>query len=172
MRKLSFLWALLAIGLALNTGCKDDDDSESFTSLTPEQNKQVIEDEGIKMAEQLKAISDLKAIETAQTLLNLLDEADNNTYSAKYVLSAVAGLETNTNSTLKALSAAQTTELQQEFTKEAGIYEWSAAVDSFVLKTKSTNEITYKFPATEGAANSLSFTISNFVTVASTKITV
>jgi hypothetical protein len=170
MKKLSFLPAFLAIGLVLFTGCgKDDDNSEKLSPLKPEEHKAIIEEDGVKVIAELDGISNLNAIKVAQDFMDLMETSDNSSL-AKQLSVSVANLETNpTASSASILKIASSTTLQAEFNSEAGVYEWNATAQDFVLVSNSSSDITYKFPSNGSSA---SITINNFVTAAPTKITV
>lgn len=69
-RKLLLLSLALVAGTSLTSCDKDDDNTQEFSTLTVEENKKNIEDEGIKLLGVVKEVENLQVIDYANNLLS------------------------------------------------------------------------------------------------------
>lgn len=157
------LSAFLAGGLIMNTGCSKDD---STPSHTPTENKQIIEDEGLKMMQSMEGLSNLEAVTVAQDLAKLFESSSVGLSAPAKFVQAVANLKSNPQSASSVLKVAATTPLQTEFNANAGIYTWSEAKGDFV-KTSATGKIAYVFTS---GSKSCSLTFDNLSTSTATQL--
>lgn len=177
MKKLSLI-ALLGASSLFMFSCKDDEvaDStigvefpETFSKKTVEENKAQLEDNGIKMINEMEALKALKGPEAAAQLVSLfsLSAAKNMEGSAGgRIIKSVGNLRTSTKSSSEIFAALRLNEgpssVQEMFTEQAGTHTWSATTETFDF-VAGGDKIIIKFPSAVGAsANNAVLTISDY----------
>lgn len=171
------LFILIALLLAMGTSCnKDDDDNkEVFSSLSVEDNKKNIEDDGIEMLDELKLMESSKSVETSTSMIHFFGLSDpfggsSETKSVKILnylkpIVAVSNVsEVGTKTVFKSLTSIQEDpeSLQELFDEYAGIYTWNFDTQAWDY-TENSTMIQFLFPAMEyGTSNNASLTISDF----------
>jgi hypothetical protein len=172
--------ALAAGIMLLGFSCsKDKDNGVPFSQKSVEDNKQVVENSAIELAQTMDQMKDVETVDAAVSLGNLLDQADpfssNNVKSSKVslVVNAVAGLKDGRNSVHQLFNAMKASgELQDDpqsiqdvWDELVGIYTWNSGDETWT-KVTSTDKIQFQFPSTDGGTtNDAKLTVNNYAGV-------
>jgi hypothetical protein len=160
--KMKSLFFALAI-LALLSGCKDDDkNGETYSDLTVEDHKANLEQSGLRVADQMDAMSDLKSVNVIADFSDLMDAISDSEYALAGVLQPVLTLNNGASAAfdLKATTTDRSV-LSQLFDGEAGIYTYNPVYNTWDEKT-SDSEITYHFPTEGSPENNATLSLTNF----------
>ncbi|MDP4240294.1 MAG: hypothetical protein Q8904_12575 [Bacteroidota bacterium] len=168
-KKMLFSFVLVIGFLTLFTSCgnKDDATPDQFTSLTPEQNKQAIEDAGVTMLNQLDGVKKLSSVQTLVDFVNLADGTSSPFESVRSFVAPFAKISQNPASmmTMRAVSTNYKT-IAELFSQNTGIFTYNPAKNNWV-KSASSTEITFVFPTKNSSTNNASLTLGNFKSIAS-----
>lgn len=133
-----FLVIALCASLAFSS-CKKDKEEENeeikFSEKTVEQNKADIQQAGIDLTSELKAMQDGKAFNAILQLSNLQKNGSLKSYVLK---------STDVDSKLKGYEVPD--ELAQTIDEQSGVYVWNNDTQSFEKTAEAKNAVTYKFP--------------------------
>jgi hypothetical protein len=159
-----YFLATLALGVLLVSSCskKDAVMSEEYTTLTPEQNKQAIEQTGTSVLNQLDGLKNLSALQILIDYAHLADNTGMKSAPIRSFVSPFADIQSNVSAAVQLHtigSGAQT--LADLFNEYKGVYTYNTSTKKWV-KTASTTDITYIFPAGGSSTNNASITLNNF----------
>ena len=143
--KRSFLkFAVIALCAGLTfTACKkdkggDDNGEIKNSEKTVEQNKADLQQAGINLSNELKAMQDSKAMDALLQLANLQKNKELKAYALK---------STDIDAKLKGFSESEELDtLAKTIDEMSGVWEWNATDKDFVKKSESKDAVTYKFP--------------------------
>lgn len=168
-----FKFVLMAVaGFAFLTACEEDEENgTNFAPYTVEQNKANLEEQGLKMIDEGKAMQEMQTFGVAESMVHFMDIDDpeqfrNNT--GKFLLQPIlisAAVRKNDVSfvgkQLKSMLEEPET-LAEGWDEITGIYTWNAQMQEW--DTEDTgNEVIFRFPSTEnGLDNNAEFKIYDF----------
>jgi len=171
-----FLFMLLASFLFIS--CNDDDKGgNSWSEATVEENKGSIEEEGLKMLDEMRAMEDEPAIETNAAFIGFLDQADpfemneglksinlkaDYIFGVNYALADFNGEDVN--GIFKSITLTSVNEdpetVQALYDELVGVYSWNSNMDYWEY-VKTGSVIRFEFPSTEtGTTNDASYVIT------------
>lgn len=172
--------AIAAGMIILGFSCsKDKDEGVPFSTKSVEENKQVVENSAIELAQTMDEMKDIETVDAAVSLGSLLEQADPfggetmKSSKVSLVVDAVAGLKEGENSIHRLFNAmkanqelAEEPESIQEIWEElVGIYTWDPGVNDW-NKVTASDKIQFQFPSTEGGTNNdAKLTVSNYTGV-------
>jgi hypothetical protein len=176
LRILAVAAGIMVLGFSCSKDKKDE--GVPFSPKTVEENKQVVENSAIELAQTMDEMKDIETVDAAVSMGKLLDQADpfsTGTKSSKVslVVDAVAGLKEGRNTVHNLFNAMKSSgELQEDpqsiqdvWEELVGIYTWNSG-DSTWAKVTATDKIQFQFPSTEGGtSNDAKLTISNYAGV-------
>lgn len=146
--------AFLLLGaFALFVGACKDDDKEKFSSSSPEEHRESMEDNALDVFGKLKRAADLESIDLLIELAQLLDNADlePGIYAADFNRSIIDKLEiARVLPGLKSTSDEKFS-FKEGFEAYVGIYTYNSETESWD-KEEASNELTFKFTSKEGKA--------------------
>ncbi len=148
MKKTIFKISVLALCASLTfTACKKDKDDDKDGELklsekTVEQNKADLQQAGINLSNELKAMQNSKAMDALFQLANLQKNGELKDYALK---------STDVDAKLKGYEVPD--ELSETITEMSGVWEWNATDKDFVKKSDSKDAVTYKFPYDANSSN-------------------
>jgi hypothetical protein len=171
----------LCLGSIVLFSCQKDDEVKSdngypdkFSELTVEQNKENLEDNGIKLVNNMTDFKNSSGIKTAIAFSSFLGEStpDNSgmrRHSGIRLINLLSGFGNGKISVQQVLSNLRVTEdensfesIQQMFEEYSGVYAWSTATNDWVY-TKTGTKIVFEFPSTKtGTSNNASFTLFDY----------
>ncbi|MDP4277398.1 MAG: hypothetical protein Q8914_07160 [Bacteroidota bacterium] len=157
--------ALLAISLFLTTGCKDEKDSGAqYASLTVEQNKAKMEDEGAALLTKMDQLKTLDAVYVAKDLSTLMQLNVSVTYVDAPItplVRLIAGMAGNPQQVYQLRDAVtETNDLKTFMTEYAGVYTYNKSTEQFD-KTAKAGEITFMFPTGTSTTNNATVSLTN-----------
>ena len=189
MKKSNLFLTLAIASCALVTSCKEDveeiqlDESgqvkeiasgkvtnpETFAQLSPEQNKEKLEDDGLTLLSNMEDLSESSAVSVSTSFVSFLDRA---------VVAPGNGRLAATSRTLKRLgdgtasahdifSTLRTAEeepesIQDFYDQYRGVWSWNAKKEDWDFQAKG-NKIVFEFPSTEnGTQNNAQYTIHSY----------
>ncbi len=161
MKKNLWIPAVLLAGVFAFTACsKDDDSSESFSSLTPEQHKENLEKEGVAFVQNMNGMADLGLFNVIDEFITLNDQTPA-MQAHQFVSLGLTQIEAvkdapQVSVQLKQLKAEGDESISSLWGEGTGIYEWDAS-NSVWTKTAADDQITFKFDI-EGSAAVISAT--------------
>ncbi|MCG8582266.1 MAG: hypothetical protein MI866_20250, partial [Bacteroidales bacterium] len=129
------------------TACSDDEGSgDVYSDLPVEEQKEKIESEGIAMVQKMDEAKNLKTYDVIDGFFALMDQAEEQpTKVVEFSLNEVKSLQ-GTKSIVNLKGAlVDKMRASDEFTAEAGIYEWDPQMNDWMVVEESTTEITYRF---------------------------
>ena len=141
MKKTIFKISVLALCASLTfTACKKDKDDDKngevkLSEKTVEENKADLQQAGINLSNELKAMQDSKAMDALLQLANLQKNGELKDYALK---------STDVDAKLKGYEVPD--ELSETITEMSGVWEWNATDKEFVKKSDAKDAVTYKFP--------------------------
>ncbi len=147
MKKMKWLSAILVAGVFAFSACSDDENGEVYSDLTPEQQKQEIEKEGIALVQKLDAAKSLKTYDVMDAFFANMDAVGAQPvtaveFSLNEILALKSGVKTAAN--LKSALVEQG-RISDEFSNETGIFSWDADAQDWALVEASTTEATFRF---------------------------
>lgn len=177
MKKNLKIVLILVLGASVMWSCTKKNDPEPFSEKSVEENKEVVENSALTIAESMDDMKDLSSFEVLVSLGYCLDYDDPFYEDDYYKKSKVTG-------TLKVLTGVQDgkygvhevfsvmrapyelnedPETIQEFWDEVvGVYTWNSEKDAW-FKTQASDEVVFLFPSVEGGTvNDAELTISNY----------
>jgi hypothetical protein len=159
MKIKGFLFALALLGVV--SGCKDDDEGDKMSSLSPETHKENLEQSGLNVVDQLENMSNLDAVKVMLDFNDLLESTDY-TGSVSGVIKPVLALSEGQSVAFNLKnSTIDESSLSMLFDDEAGIYTYNAEFNVWD-KTSSDDEITYHFPTLDSEVNNATISVTNF----------
>ena len=157
------------VGLFMVTSCdkkSDDETTENeFAELTVEQNKQKLEEDGIKTMQEMDAMADLGALDVLTELMDLLNEEDESYYAAQLIQRRISTVQNKSYSNFSS-DYDQSVSLLDNFAEISGIYVYNPRTQRFVHTKDSNTESTYKFVMADGSMALLS--LYNFTVTTAT----
>ena len=141
MKKSIFKISVIALCASLAfTACKKDKDDDKngevkLSEKTVEENKADLQQAGINLSNELKAMQNSKAMDALLQLANLQKNGELKDYALK---------STDVESKLKGYEVPD--ELSETITEMSGVWEWNATDKEFVKKSDAKDAVTYKFP--------------------------
>lgn len=177
MKKLSVI-ALLGASTLLTFSCKDDEVAnsssgvefpEAFSKKSVEENKVQLEENGIRMINEMNELKGLQGPEVASQLVQLLSASggkDMEGSEGGRLIKSVGNLRSSAGSANNVFSAMRLSEepssVQEMFNELAGTHTWSATTEQFDF-VAGGDKIIMKFPAAEGtSSNNAVLTISDY----------
>mgnify|MGYP000920201460 CR=1 FL=1 len=169
-----FKFALMALaGFAFLTACEEEEDNNdiNFAPYTVEQNKANLEEQGLKMIDEGKAMQEMQTWGVAESMVHFMDIDDPEEFrntSGKYLLQPIligAAVRKNNVSfvgkQLKSMLDEPET-LAEMWDEITGIYTWNNETQEW--DTEDTgDEVIFHFPSTEnGTTNNAEFKIYDF----------
>jgi hypothetical protein len=143
-----WLPAMLLAGVFAFTACSDDEkNGDVFSSLTEEQHKEKIEQEGIAMVQEMDDLTNLQTYDVIDAFVDLMDQSETQqTKALEFSLNEVVSLKNGPKATLdfKAVTEVQK-RISEEFAKETGIFKWNAEAGDWEKVDDSTTEATFRF---------------------------
>ncbi|MBR5433296.1 MAG: hypothetical protein IK117_02545 [Bacteroidales bacterium] len=136
-----FKFTVIALCACLSfSACKkdkggNDDDEITISKKTVEQNKADLQQAGINLSDELKAMKDGDAFNAILQLANLQKNGELKAYALK---------SADVESKLKGYEIPD--EFAQTISDASGVFEWNAETKEFEQKGELTNAVTYKFP--------------------------
>jgi len=171
MKLRNFLIIGLVLGLSFSSCKKEDDDplDVGYTNLTDEENKEKIEDEGIKMVGELDQLKETDAVDVSVNLAELLDTlfSEEETPPMMKPIGLVASLadgDVSPGQVFDGLKAAteEPGNLTDIWEMVAAKYTWNPVTESWD-SSGSADAIIFEFPGLEtDATNTASLTIDGF----------
>jgi len=162
----------LAYGLiafaTLTISCSKDESPEGdeYSTLSIEDNKAKMEDDGIKMIGELEGLEKEPAVETSKSLVTFLNKGDKKmaslTNTAVFTAIYAAQNIGNGQDALKSIQVDDpaNTEISDNYNDMVGVYNWNSSEEKWDKGDKSSF-IIFNFPSTEnGTVNNASYTIS------------
>lgn len=133
-------------------GCSDDDKKETYSDLTPQENKEMMEDEALAVFNSLEGMKDLKSLDLVYEFVDLMDITGTSDSFFKSSLQSMAALK-NDNGALLILKSGFDDDaafsFMETFNEAAGIYSY-VAEDEAWERIDATDQVTYKFDSDEG----------------------
>lgn len=188
VKLLSYLLSAGAIAGALTfTSCSDEEEIESirpevelpeqFSTLTAEQNKQKLEDEGLKLVQNMKELKDSKAVDGAVSFNHFASVASipdggrvsTNKAVKMFMLLGQFGIGQKSATDLlrgfRTKTDGEPHTARELFDDVKGIYTYSAANNTWTW-TASPDRIVFRFPSTEtGTVNNAEFAVYGYQSV-------
>jgi len=175
-----FCFAALIIFAAVSSCKKDDEDGgEKFSEKSVEENKAVVEESAISMANTMDDMKDLETVDVAVNLGNILDTDDPlksaTTKRSKIntVIHAIAGIKTgenDLNTLFEALKVSRELKddpetLQEIWDELVGTYSWDTGMEEWDFEAGG-DKVIFEFPSAEGGmTNDAVFTVYNYNSV-------
>lgn len=168
--------------IAFVSSCDKDDDNnepEKFSQLSVEENKEIVEQSAILMAETAEDMKNLETADVAVSLGNILDSADpfeesigavSKVSSTIYVIAGLKSGKSSINDLFTVMKSSGELEEDPETIQEVwddikGTYAWNPVTDKWDY-TSGGNIAAFQFPSTEnGTSNNAVFTISEYAGV-------
>ncbi|MGQ1946116.1 hypothetical protein ACT3CD_03305 [Geofilum sp. OHC36d9] len=133
-------------------GCNDDDNNEKYSDLTPQENKEMMEDEALKVFDSLEGMKDLKAMNLVQEFADLMEITGTSDSFFKSSVQSMAALKSDNGAVLLLKSGFDDDaafSFMETFNEAAGIYTYVAEEEDWE-RTDATDQVTYKFNSDEG----------------------
>lgn len=182
-RPIKFVPMLMAASLFLS--CSDDNDAgpeselpSEFSELTVEQNKENLENNGLELVSDLRALKNAAGIETVNSLNHFISVAGLPETGRKVAalqpvdlirhLAAFAQGKTSAERVLKGMRGKETEPetIQELFDEYEGVFAYQAGDDTWTHTPGSDGKIAFQFPSTEdGVENDAEFVIYGLQTV-------
>jgi hypothetical protein len=174
LRILAVAAGIMVLGFSCSKDKKDE--GVPFSPKTVEENKQVVENSAIELAQTMDEMKDIETVDAAVSMGKLLGQSDPfSTGTAKsskvsLVVNAVAGLKEGRNTVHSLFNAMKSSgelegdpqTIQEVWDELVGIYTWNNG-DSTWTKTTDSEKIQFQFPSVEGGtSNDARLTISNY----------
>lgn len=166
---LPVLFALIIVFSA----CNKKEDKDEFGPKTPEETKITIEQTGIEMISQMRALEQSQAIDVSESFIYCLATSDPMSKKSASIYSTAAFKSVKNVAEMdddvhlsRVLEDMRSTDdpetLQELFNSVAGVYEWNAESE-YWEETLGGDEIVFKFPTVEGSTtNDGIFRIFNY----------
>lgn len=179
MKKLLKLSLALVVVLTLSHCNKEDGPGGEDVVLTPEANKELLQEIGVDFVNELSAMQQTEGVQALTSiglLVDLEDEEEGGRTLGKLFRAnkAIVGLA-NGKVTVNQFAAMpvvldagneEDKSLQEIFDENSGTYEWNAETEEFDFTDNSEDEIMVKYPTPEdGASNNTTLTFSNYNSV-------
>jgi hypothetical protein len=175
--QLKTLAALAVFTLAV-TSCseKDEGDGVPFSQKSVEENKMVVENSAIEVAQTIDEMKDLETTDAAVSLGNLLDKADplesktNKKSKVSATIGVIAGIQTGDNSIHDIFTVMKSSgelgedpeTLQEIWDEVIGTYSWNAETMTWDY-AENADKVVFEFPSTDGGmSNDAALTVSNY----------
>ncbi|MFN8206939.1 MAG: hypothetical protein U0T82_05950 [Bacteroidales bacterium] len=177
LRILAVAAGIMVLGFSCSKDKKDE--GVPFSQKTVEENKQVVENSAIELAQTMDEMKDIETVDAAVSLGNLLDQADPfsdgsvKSSKVRMVIDGVASLKQGRNTVHKLFNAMKASgELEEDpqsihdvWDELVGIYTWNPGANDW-NKVTSSDKIQFQFPSTEGGvSNDAKLTIYNYAGV-------
>jgi hypothetical protein len=168
MRTKRFLaYGLVVFALVASSCSKDEETTteDKYSTLSIEENKANIENDGVKMVSELEALEEEPAVETSKSLISFLDKGDKkmakltNSVAFKSIY-ATANIS-NGNDLFKSVEMDSVDlSISEGYNEFVGTWDWDNANQKW-NKTEGGSVIVFNFPSTEtGTVNDASYKIS------------
>ena len=142
--------------------------TEDFSSLTPEENKKQLEDDGLAMIQEMKALKNTSAVDASYAFTSFLDQsAPSNSESSRAMTSTARVLgrfgkdQASTQDVFATLRGTndEPESFQAIFDENVGTWAWNTTKQNWDF-TEGGDKVVYQFPSTEnGKENNAAYTI-------------
>ena len=173
-KKLQFFCTALMSGLMLvscGTDTNEDLTDAPYSTLTVEQHKQKIQDEGLAAMEQMDGMTQLEAVGTMAEFMSyfsMMGQQNDQMDAVASLLSPVSKLNENVLALTVGRRRVETVEtLSSKFNEAAGIYTYDPSTETWTRQA-STTEITFNFPIGGSLTNNGKITINHLEVLNST----
>ncbi len=154
-----FLW-LMAAGIMVFGACSKDETFESYSDLGVEQDKQNLENEGLKSINDLRDLSNtsfaLAGVEMMKMLSSQPLAPQNRLFGALVGIGDAMGNEKPVDQSFEVLKSVAYNEegvFSAMWNEGKGVWEWNSVLNDFERVSTEGDEISYKFPSVFGANN-------------------
>lgn len=146
-------------GDTTNTG------KENYSSLTVEQHKQAIEEQGILLLQKIDSLKYLKSAHVMKDFILLMDSASGPEMN-KEIAQYVKTLDGKQQVKSMSANAPMLPTIAQVYSQLTGIYSYDP-VNNQWIRTENNSEIRFEFPSGGSAINNASVTLANFSSIPS-----
>lgn len=171
--------AVAIMAFCINSCSEEEPDNkpcdEPFSQKSVEENKEVVENSAIEMAESMDDMKDLQSVDVAVSLGERLDMDDpfenilKSTSKVSTTFKVIAGLQSGDCGLHDIFKVMKSTgelsdpeTLQEAWDEMVGVYTWNSSTDMWD-KTSSSDKVVFKFPSkTDKISNNAELTISNY----------
>ena len=142
--------------------------TEDFSSLTPEENKKQLEDDGLAMIQEMKALKNTSAVDASYAFTSFLDQSAPSTDKSSRAMTSTARVlgrfgkdQASTQDVFATLRGTndEPESFQAIFDENVGTWAWNTTKQNWDF-TKGGDKVVYQFPSTEnGKENNAAYTI-------------
>ena len=163
-KQLSVIFMAILMVLSFSN-CQKDDVDVPYSKNTIEENKQIIEEEGLAMFEKMDGMKNLAGMNAVMDF-EMLAYSEPVAYSARFkavidLIDPITKLGKDKLAIVKLrVSSEEVDAFFTLFGNEAGIYTWNSTTNDFDW-TESPDEMTFKYPSEGSTTNNITLSVTN-----------
>lgn len=163
-KQLSVIFMAIVMVLSFSN-CQKDDVDVAYSKNTIEENKQIIEEEGLALIDKMDGMKNLAGMNAVMDFENLA-YTEPVVYSARFkavidLIDPITKLGKDKLAIVKLrVSSEEVDAFFTLFGNEAGIYTWNSSTSDFDW-TSSPDEMTFKYPSEGSTTNNITLSVTN-----------